>query len=73
MDGVTLRGAAGVGAAPGAQLQAAQPDPTATTLMLHGLRAGIFVSNSYQLRLEAFQIDMARLPYTWVVVCIVKK
>ena len=60
LSDVALVGAAGTG---GFNTDGA--DPTATTLMLHGIRQAFSVSNSARVAFRGIQIDMERQPYTY--------
>jgi hypothetical protein len=40
-------------------------DPTATTLLVHGLRGGFSLNDAVDIKLSGFQMDMARMPYTY--------
>ena len=42
-----------------------QPDPTATTLLVHGLQGTFALSDSNNIRLQGIHVDMARQPYTY--------
>jgi hypothetical protein len=60
LSDVALVGAAGTGG-----FRTAGPDPTATTLMFHGIRSAFSVSDSARVSFTSLQIDMARQPYTY--------
>lgn len=40
-------------------------DPSATTLLIHGLRGGVLLQDSSGVTFSGLQVDMARMPYTY--------
>lgn len=60
LKNVALVGAAGTGG-----FDTAGPDPTATTLLFHGMRAAFAIGSSSNIKVQNIQIDMVRQPYTF--------
>jgi hypothetical protein len=61
LNGVALLGEAGTRA-----YYTAGPDPSATTLMIYGLRGAFSLSNCSDVSVKGIQVDMERQPYTYV-------
>ena len=60
LSGVALKGETGSG-----DYYTAGPDPTATTLMVHGMKGFASIADSANVRFEGLQVDMLRQPYTY--------
>lgn len=54
-----------MGAVASGGFETAAADPTATTLLTHGLHGGFEVSDSANVSFVNLQLDYARLPYTY--------
>lgn len=60
-----LKNVALVGATSSGDFHATGPDPTATTLLIYGMKAAFSISSSSNIQITNIQIDMERQPYTF--------
>ena len=60
-----LKDVALVGAAGSGDFHTPGPDPTATTLLFHGMKAAFEIGSSSNIKVQNIQIDMVRQPYTF--------
>jgi hypothetical protein len=60
-----IKNVALIGAAGSGKFNSASPDPTATTLLFHGMKAAFEIGSSSNIKVQNIQIDMVRQPYTF--------